>query len=79
MLSESTARTMQSPLFTNAPGIHPMLHGFLEGKLNGERTIWHNGGIVAFCSLLCLIPEHNAGFLIAYNGDAGAGADDAFE
>ena len=35
ILSETTTRTMHSPLFTNAPGLSPMLHGFMAGTLNG--------------------------------------------
>jgi CubicO group peptidase (beta-lactamase class C family) len=71
ILSETTARTMHSPLFTNAPGVSPMLHGFLEQTLNGERTIEHKRGMVCCSTLLSLLPEQNTGLFVSYNCDTG--------
>lgn len=79
ILSEATARTMHSRLFTNAPGVSPMLHGFVEGTLNGERTIWHNGGMLCCFTWLSLLPKHNTGFFVSYNCDTGRQAMGGFE
>jgi len=69
ILSEATALTMHSPLFTNAHGLSPILHGFGSGTLNGERTIGHDGGMVCCFTLLTLLPERNTGFFVTYNCD----------
>jgi CubicO group peptidase (beta-lactamase class C family) len=74
ILSETTAQTMHSPLFTNAPGISPVLHGFMQGAWNGERTIGHGGGMVCCVTWLSLLPEHNTGFFISLNCDKGGSA-----
>jgi CubicO group peptidase (beta-lactamase class C family) len=79
ILSETTARTMHSSLFTNAPGVSPMLHGFFEGARNGERTVSHGGAFSAGVALLNLLPEHNVGFFAAYNCDMGGQALGRFE
>ena len=79
ILSESTARTMHSRLFTNAPGVNPMLHGFGEGSLNGERTIGHSGGMLSCFTLLSLFPEQNTGFFVTYNCDTGGQALGGFQ
>jgi len=54
ILSETTAKTMHSPLFTNAPGVSPMLYGFWERTPNGERMLEHGGGTFSGVTLLSL-------------------------
>lgn len=79
ILSEATARTMHSPLFRHHPGVSPMLHGFVERPVNGERTIEHSGGMVCCVTLLSLLPEHNTGFFVTYNCDTGGPALAGFQ
>jgi CubicO group peptidase (beta-lactamase class C family) len=74
ILSEDTARLMHSTLFSNAPGINAMLHGFYEMNQNGERIFGHGGDITCYHTLLALLPERNIGVFVSYNSDTGAKA-----
>jgi len=78
ILSEATARAIHSPLFTNAPGLSPLLHGFIGGTRNGERTMGHNGAMVCCFTLLTLLPERNTGFFVTYNCPTGGQACEDF-
>jgi CubicO group peptidase (beta-lactamase class C family) len=79
LISEATARAMHSPLFTNAPGLSPMLHGFIERTVNGERTIGHDGAWGCCFTSLTLLPEHNIGLFVSYNCQTGYQALEGFE
>jgi len=79
ILSETTARTMHSGLFTNGPGVSPMLHGFFGGTRNGERTIGHTGSTVCCFTMLNLLPERNTGFFVTYNCPTGYQAREGFQ
>jgi CubicO group peptidase (beta-lactamase class C family) len=68
ILEEATARQMQQQLFTNDPRVNGFAHGFFEAALNGERLLWHGGDTIFFHSALVLLPEHNLGYFISYNG-----------
>ena len=70
---------MHSRLFAHAPELSAMLHGFIEGLVNGERTIGHDGSIVCCFTLLSLLPEHNAGVFVTYNCNTGDRALGGFQ
>lgn len=74
ILAAATAQTMHERLFTNDPQVNGFAHGFLEGTINGQRLIWHAGDTIYFHSALVLIPEHNLGFVVSYNGVNGSQA-----
>lgn len=78
VLSETTVRAMQRPLFSNAPGINGLLHGFDEMNQNGERIFGHRGGMPCFYTLLALMPDHGIGVFISYNSDMGAKGHEDF-
>jgi len=53
------------------PGI---AFGFWERFQNGERALWHDGDGAGFASLLYLLPEHDTGFFLVFNGKGGNAA-----
>lgn len=72
ILQEATARTMHEQLFTNDPRVSGFAHGFIEATLNGQTLLWHAGDTIFFHSTLVLLPEHNLGFFVSYNGATGS-------
>jgi len=74
ILSETTARQMHSRLFTHAPGLNAMLHGFYEMTENGEKIYGHEGDTPCFHAQLALFPERKVGLFVCYNSDTGADA-----
>lgn len=74
ILAEATAQTMHTRSFTNDPQVNGFAHGFIEATFNGQRLIFHAGDTIYFHSVLALIPEHNLGFVVSYNGVSGGQA-----
>jgi len=72
ILAEATAQEMHQQLFTNDPRVNGFAHGFIEATLNGERLLWHAGDTIYFHSVLALLPQHNLGFFVSYNGVTGS-------
>ena len=72
ILSEATARAMQSELFRHAPLLNPMAHGFIDQSANGQRVIGHGGDLAGFHSMLALLPEHRLGLFVSLNSDSEA-------
>lgn len=68
ILEEETAQKMHQQQFTHHPQVPGMTLGFIEDKINGERVIMHNGATMIFFSHLYLVPEHDLGFFVSYNG-----------
>ncbi len=71
ILGEATAETMQRELFSHAPEMNPMRHGFMDVSVNGQQVIGHGGATFWFHSLMVLLPEHDLGFFVSVNTDAG--------
>lgn len=69
ILSEATARQMQSPLFSPHDAINPMLHGFYRSDRNGQIIFGHGGDTNQFHSNLSLFPEHGLGIFVSFNSD----------
>lgn len=74
ILQEATARTMHKQIFTNDPRVNGIAHGFMEANVNNQRILFHGGDIFHFHTMLALIPEHNIGIYVAYNGASAAKA-----
>ncbi len=71
ILEESTARQMQSTLFTPDPRLLGMAYGFADVSDNGQRTLGHQGYFPPMNSQLLLLPDQDLGVFVVYNGDAG--------
>jgi CubicO group peptidase (beta-lactamase class C family) len=71
ILQEGTAMEMQRQSFTNDPRVNGYAHGFSEATINGQRLIGHTGDILHYHSGLFLLPEHNTGLFISFNGANG--------
>jgi hypothetical protein len=71
ILGETTARTMQSRLFTADPRLPGMAHGFYESDVLGQRLVGHGGDTIFFHSDLALLPEHNVGLFVSYVANGG--------
>lgn len=72
ILKESTARRMQSTLYTPDPRLLGIAYGFFDWTDNGERTLGHTGYEPPMHSVLMLLPDRNLGVFVVYNSmDAG--------
>ena len=72
ILQEETARQMHSQLFSPDPRLNGgMAHGFKESTVNGQRVIWHDGGLTQFHSGLWLMPEEKVGLFLSNNSTHG--------
>ena len=74
LLRPETVQDMQRTHAAQDPRLSGSAHGFIEQVFQGRRTIGHGGGIVAFHSLMALVPGDDLGLFIAYNTPAGAAA-----
>jgi CubicO group peptidase (beta-lactamase class C family) len=75
ILQEATAIEMHTESFSHDPRVSGFAHGFIEKEWNGQKVIWHGGDYNnSFHSAFVLLPEHDTGFFIAYNSEAGATA-----
>lgn len=71
ILQAATAQTMHQQSFRNDPRVNGMAHGFAVATINDQQLLWHSGDIMHFHSALVLLPMHNVGLFIAYNGADG--------
>jgi CubicO group peptidase (beta-lactamase class C family) len=71
ILQAATARAMHQQSFRNDPRVNGFAHGFAVATLNGQQLLWHGGDIMHFHSALVLLPAHNVGLFVAYNGANG--------
>ncbi len=78
ILRAETVEAMHRTHTTQDPRLSGSAHGFIEQSFEGRRTIGHGGGIVAFHSLLVLVPDDGIGLYVAYNTRAGAEATAGF-
>jgi CubicO group peptidase (beta-lactamase class C family) len=78
ILKPETARLMRTRLTSYSPKLNGMLHGFMELTQGGQVAYGHGGDTIYFHSLTALLPEHRAGFFLAYNTDTGAAARNEF-
>lgn len=74
ILSEETARLMQTDHHRMGQGINAMAHGFMVSDQNGERIIGHGGDTHLFHTGLWIFPEHDLGVYVSFNTASGGGA-----
>jgi len=67
ILKETTARQMQSTLYTPDPRLLGTTYGFFDFSDNGQRTLGHIGYLPPMNSLLLLLPDQNLGVFVTYN------------
>lgn len=67
ILQETTARQMQSTLYTPDPRLRGNAYGFADMSDNGQRTLGHSGYAPPMSSLLLLMPDQNLGVFVIYN------------
>lgn len=70
ILEESTARQMQSTLYTPDPRLLGMAYGFADMSDNGQRTLGHEGFSPPMQSQLLLLPDQHLGIFVVFNSDA---------
>lgn len=68
ILSADAFRAMHRQRFTQDPRMPGMAYGFFESFENGQRALFHGGGIRGFMSGIYLWPEHRLGLFVADNG-----------
>jgi CubicO group peptidase (beta-lactamase class C family) len=73
ILEETTARQMQSTLYTPDPRILGTAYGFFDFSDNGLRTIGHTGDTLGYMTLLLLLPDQNLGIFVVYNSESAGG------
>ncbi len=78
ILRAETVEAMHRTHTTQDPRLSGSAHGFIEQTLAGRRTIGHGGSIVAFQSMLVLVPEDGLGLFVSYSTPAGAVGARAF-
>jgi hypothetical protein len=64
--------------YTQDPRVSGIAYGFIETPINGQHIIGHAGGRVVFFTGFWLLPEHNVGLFISYNGSNGESARETF-
>lgn len=74
VLASGVVDTAHEQWATHHDALDGMAPGFVEDTRGDVRTLWHNGATPGFYSHLVLVPDHDLGFFIAYNGQNGATA-----
>ena len=70
ILSEVTVREMHKQHFSGHERMPGVAYSFFENYTNGRRVLFHTG-LSGHQSLLCLLPEENAGFYIVLSAEQG--------
>jgi hypothetical protein len=78
ILQPETVRLMHTRLFTNDPRLSGMAYGFMDRMANGQHLLEHGGGLPPYYGLLALLPAHQVGFYVGFNGQNGWAAAQAF-
>ena len=73
ILEETTARQMQSTLYTPDPRLLGAAYGFFDMSDNGQRALGHQGYLPPMHSLLLLLPDQNLGIYVVYNTESAGG------
>lgn len=72
ILRPETLRLMHSTVYRADPRLPGVALGFLEGEINGLRTIGHRGTTDSFQSALLLVPSKKLGIFISYAAKPGS-------
>ncbi len=77
ILQPQTVELMHHSAFANDPRLPAMDLGFYQQRWNGQAVIGHEGDTEHFHSAMFLIPDHNVGIFLSYDGNGGPPARDA--
>ncbi len=69
ILGENATREMHSRHFIHHEKLRGRAYGFSELFINGQRIIFHDGGMPGYTSRLCLLPESGIGFFVSCTSD----------
>lgn len=78
ILQADTAQEMHRQHYTQDPRVSGIAYGFIETPINGQHIIGHAGGRPYMFTGFILLPEHNIGLFVSYNGNNGEVAREAF-
>ncbi|WP_254769131.1 serine hydrolase domain-containing protein [Salinilacihabitans rarus] len=78
ILDPGTITEMHRRRFANDERLNGMAFGFYELSRRGVRVIGHEGDTPLFHSLLCLLPDRDAGVFVSYNAPGGVAAREEF-
>lgn len=78
ILQADTSQEMHRQHYTQDPRVSGIAYGFVETPINGQHIIGHAGGRQVFFTGFWLLPEHNVGLFISYNGSNGESARETF-
>jgi len=70
ILEPATVATMHATQVTHHPRLRGRAYGFSEWLENGQRALFHDGGMPGYMCRVLLLPEHRLGFAVAHNGDS---------
>lgn len=74
ILPPGVAAAMREPLFANAAGAPPVLHGFLSERFGPYQAYGHGGATLRFMTAMALLPELDLGVFVSANSDNARGA-----
>lgn len=69
VLEEATAVRMMTRQVSHHPRIRGRAFGFSELFVNGQRVVFHDGGMPGFVARIALLPDRGIGFFMAANAD----------
>jgi len=78
VLSAAARAQLFTPGYTHDPRLNRMLYGLYEQSSHGATLVGHNGGTLAFFTMLLLCPSLDLGMFVSYNNEGGDKAHAAF-
>ena len=73
LLDTTTFRLMRSIAHQHHPEVNAMFYGFMDYSRNGQLAFGHGGDTFWFHSIMAMLPDHNLGFFLSFNSEAGGG------
>jgi CubicO group peptidase (beta-lactamase class C family) len=73
-LPDAVRAAMQEPAWAPDPRMRGVTYGFMDAAVRGVRVLHHEGDTYLFRSALVLLPEHDLGWFVSYNGPGGGAA-----
>ena len=71
VLSAAARARLFVPGYTHDPRLNRMLYGLYEQRSHGATLVGHNGGTLAFFTMLLLCPSLDLGIFVSYNNEGG--------
>jgi CubicO group peptidase (beta-lactamase class C family) len=73
-LPDAVRAAMREPAWAPDPRLRGVTYGFMDAAVRGVRVLHHEGDTYLFRSALVLLPEHDLGWFVSYNGPGGGAA-----